>query len=683
MQINQIRSQAGVAGPFPVRFPLGFVGAIILGIGLLPMWWELGFTLTPQLKVFYLRTYFATWHDSYEKSPATRPYRVYLHGDKLAVQQTLTDCPECVRIGTIQAAPAAFHEWLKSSIYHGSALTAYYLPVTLGVFGFGGILIAGMLWDRRRRANARKGVHIRGTRMIGWKEFNREVLKDGATPGIRFTIGSQGEYLVIPRELENYHLNLLGATGMGKSTIIRQMLYQIEARGDVAVIYDPKGEFRNEFCREDRDIIFDPTDERCPYFALEEEAPDEATATPWAMAFWPDEPRQQPFFKKHPRAIFSYLISRFSIYNEPQNPASCANLGRWLTQPRTEIANRLRGTEHAIAVDDAAKDQSQGLFTTLGEIAKPLRMMPPTPKGRKRFSVREWSKTRPGHIFMTSTPLTVDAVLPLQSAVMDMLILSNQEPRTEDDKRPHVWFVIDEVPTMQQLPQLESGMTKQRASENPIVLGLHDFPQMKKRYGDDGALTVMGQAFTNIVFRNSTCAKEIENLIAHAEIERAQENRPTDVLLPSNRASSLSSQTADVPVVSAAEIQALPRFHGYLIHEGKVTPIRTQEIPRRKLTDRIERIIPPLIFREPPQEPVAPVNDKDPGPVPADDGTRILVLGMAPTKKEPTKRAGQAARNLLLRKKLEAKNAEYRDEQRGATGEAYSGTLFDASQDNA
>src|ERR1700709_1622454 len=116
----------------------------------------------------------------------------------------------------------------------------------------------------------------------------------------------------MPRWLLPYNLNIFGTIGTGKSPLIRWILHQVEARGWLAVVYDPKREFAQEFYSVDRgDWLLDPTIEDCPYWAIETEARDEVEATPWALAFWPDEPRQQPFFKKHPRAIFSYLLSRY------------------------------------------------------------------------------------------------------------------------------------------------------------------------------------------------------------------------------------------------------------------------------------------------------------------------------------------------------------------------------------
>lgn len=95
-------------------------------------------------------------------------------------------------------------------------------------------------------------------------------------------------------------------------------------------------------------------------------------------------------------------------------------------------------------------------------------MMPTTAEGTREFCVREWSEHRRGWIFLASMPTTVDAILPLHLAILDMLILHNQAPVEEGERgATRVWFLLDELATFQRLPQLEAGMTKQRASGNP------------------------------------------------------------------------------------------------------------------------------------------------------------------------------------------------------------------------
>jgi hypothetical protein len=54
--------------------------------------------------------------------------------------------------------------------------------------------------------------------------------------------------------------------------------------------------------------------------------------------------------------------------------------------------------------------------------------------------------------------------------------------------------------------------------------------------------------------------------------------------------------------VTAAEIQALPRFEGYILQEGRVLRFKLRP-PKKKavLAEPVQRIIPPLIYREEPE----------------------------------------------------------------------------------
>ena len=47
----------------------------------------------------------------------------------------------------------------------------------------------------------------------------------------------------IPRERESSHVMMMGDTGAGKSSLIRQILMQVEERGETAIVYDPALEY--------------------------------------------------------------------------------------------------------------------------------------------------------------------------------------------------------------------------------------------------------------------------------------------------------------------------------------------------------------------------------------------------------------------------------------------------------
>ncbi len=62
--------------------------------------------------------------------------------------------------------------------------------------------------------------------------------------------------LRIPARAEAQHIQVIGDTGAGKTTIVLQVLRQIRARGDSAIIHDPALEFTRRFYEPSRcDVI--------------------------------------------------------------------------------------------------------------------------------------------------------------------------------------------------------------------------------------------------------------------------------------------------------------------------------------------------------------------------------------------------------------------------------------------
>jgi hypothetical protein len=72
----------------------------------------------------------------------------------------------------------------------------------------------------------------------------------------------------IPPQFECRHFALLGTTGSGKTTVLRQMLDAIESRGEPALVYDTSGEFIAHYYRPERgDVILNPFDARSAYWS--------------------------------------------------------------------------------------------------------------------------------------------------------------------------------------------------------------------------------------------------------------------------------------------------------------------------------------------------------------------------------------------------------------------------------
>jgi type IV secretory pathway TraG/TraD family ATPase VirD4 len=629
------RSDAAPWGAFPVRFPIGKAVGFGLTLALIPVFWSLNheFGVTA-LQRRYAWTYVGAQVQAFGrphnggKFGTKQAYRMLVEGPDdnpvLVDDEELKLHPNAARESKILAQPVAMRNWMRANVFPDGWWWQFKWFVA-GTFLSALLLInAGVRWDFARRRRAQLGVHLTGSREISVKEFNRAAPK--SQPGIQLRVGTGTRNLLqIAEELLPYHLALFGSSGMGKSSILLDIVRQIRERGEAAIIYDPKGEFRDRFYDEKTDFIFDPTDARSVYWELEREARDEAEATPWGMAFYPDEPNSQAFFKKHPRLILGYLISRYSAWNEknPAEQATTANLGLWFARGEEYILPRVRGTEHERTLNrgkqneaSVISDQSQGMYSTLGEVAKPLRMFPESREGRKVFSVRDYADKRPGILFLTSTPLTIDALRPVHSAIIDMLILATQAPVDESKPLKKLWFILDEVASLKTLPQLPEAVAKQRASGTTLVLGFHDNAQAERYYGK--LATSIMQAYTNIVLGigESEGAKYVADVLGAEEVDRIGINEPAHSIGKHNRATSYSSNGGQwMPVIHWSIIHNLPRFHGFVVQKGKVVRLQVQKPEIKKITGRVERIIPPLIYREPATPPKAKVKVRPSAPV--------------------------------------------------------------------
>jgi len=252
-----------------------------------------------------------------------------------------------------------------------------------------------------------------------------------------------------------------------------QVLRQVRSRGDSAIVYDPAREFVKRFYDpERRDVILNPLDKRCPYWGLAEELCSRSEAKALAASlFQPPQDKKGEFFIESPQKIFAFLMAYGPTPDE---------LVAWMSNPE-EIDHRLKGTEHAHLIDPRAHQQRAGVLASLGLVADSLRLLPKRGTGNGSWTATEWAERRQGWIFLTSLPAEREALRPLQSLWIDWLVLRLLNEPTEAQRR--VWFVIDELASLQKLPQLHTAITEARKSRNPVLLGFQGKAQLEYLYG--------------------------------------------------------------------------------------------------------------------------------------------------------------------------------------------------------
>jgi len=466
----------------------------------------------------------------------------------------------------VQYDNAKLHEFLGHWIYRDQTFMDFLAPAlwgSLGVFCLG--LLVAIPKDAVRARERKQGRRLRGPELVTARQFNRRNRSDGISFELTARTLTQKLFGQVPRlrlplAIERNHILIMGDTGTGKSTLIRRTLIQIEERDETAIVYDPALEYTSEFYRPERgDAILNPLDQRMPYWSPGEELLHPAEALTLATSLFPDRRNENPFFVEGPRKIFAHLLT---FRPTPEEIA-------WWMCHEEEIDRRVKGTQYAAMIDRQAPAQRSGVLASLNMVADALKLLPSETQATGRWSAVEWSKKRRGWLFLTSTFETRERLLPLTSLWLDTLVLRLMNK--DETNSPKVWFVLDELATLQRLPQLHTAVTENRKSNNPVVLGFQGRSQLETRYGHE-AEAMLSQPATKIFLRTSepNAAEWISRTIGGVEIERLKESRSSGQLGNQRKTTSHNNERQIEPLVMDSEISGLANLHGYLKSENLV-----------------------------------------------------------------------------------------------------------------
>jgi type IV secretory pathway TraG/TraD family ATPase VirD4 len=450
---------------------------------------------------------------------------------------------------------ARFSLYLKGVVFGGMTLFAFFEPPVLG----GGVLFLVLLpiacfKDVQRQKELKYGRRLKGPEMLTPQQFNKTVKGDG----VGFKTNDMTPMLRIPMRAEAQHMQIIGDTGAGKSALMFQVLRQVQSRGDAAIVYDPAREFVKRFYNPSRgDVILNPLDKRCPYWGPADELRSRSEAKALAASlFQPPQDKKGEFFIESPQKIFAFLMAYGPTPEE---------LIDWMSNPE-EIDRRLKGTEHAHLIDSRAHQQRAGVLASLGLVADSLRLLPKPSEGNGSWTATEWAENRQGWIFLTSLPAEREALRPLQSLWIDWLVLRLLNEPKEAQRR--VWFVIDELASLQKLPQLHTAITEARKSRNPVVLGFQGKAQLEYLYGHI-AEVMLSQPATSVwlTTKEPKAGQWVSEFIGKVEVERLRETHFDGTR--AGRNFQLDRQVE--PLVLESEISGLADLHAFMKYQNFVT----------------------------------------------------------------------------------------------------------------
>ena len=364
-----------------------------------------------------------------------------------------------------------------------------------------------------------------------------------------------------PKDAETRHTIVSGTTGSGKTVLIADLVEQIRARGERCVLYDKMGSYTETFFDPARDVLLNPLDARAPRWSPFLEARFARDFDTMAAALIPrQKDAADPFWITAARQLFSHGFAVLWKRGETRNRVLVEHL---LKTELSALAEAMEGTVAQSIVDPA---NPKTALSVRAMLTANIGAMDLLPDEGKSFSIRQWIEGEGGgFLFLTSRGDQHASLRGLISTWLEIAVNALLSLPREDGRR--IWLILDELPTLHQLPSLRPGLAESRQFGGCFVLGVQVFSALRDLYGRDGAETISGLCGTRVVLAapdRDTSEWSAESL-GRVEVEALAEG--------------VSYETPRRGDAERASRPAFPGAAGGGVAAGE--PVRLSEVPRR------------------------------------------------------------------------------------------------------
>jgi type IV secretory pathway TraG/TraD family ATPase VirD4 len=417
---------------------------------------------------------------------------------------------------------------------------------------------------RRRSPEVRKrGVILRD--YTSRRGFARGALF--SSPAAEVTLAG----ISIPGRDETKHFKIIGTTGTGKSTVIREILGAALARGDRAVVADPDGGYRARFFHRYRgDILlnpFEPDSVKWDPFAEINDAYDVDQLASGLIPSGGDPSSSE--WRAYARTFLCAVLRR----SREGGSRSPSELWRLLSAASPE---ELRPVVAGTPAQPFLEGENARMFGSIRSVAvSAMAAFEYVQRQRAApFSVRQWVRRRstPGVLFM---PYKAGQIAALRSVIATWMRLAIFEALSAEENRDQrLWIVVDELDALGAIDGLKDALARLRKFGGRCVLGFQSIAQVSGTYGGGDAQTIIENCGNTLILRcsgseNGGTSQFASRLIGEREVLRRQVSRGSDRDGAwSSRGARRSKNTSEQHVTEAAvmpsEIEQLPDFTGYL-----------------------------------------------------------------------------------------------------------------------
>ena len=432
--------------------------------------------------------------------------------------------------------------------------------LTMVAVGCAKLLTRGM--PPEPRETHKRGVLVAdGTR---WQR--RSARRKKSTPELLTLAG-----IAIPQSDESKHFKVIGTTGTGKSTAIRELLGAAIARGDRAVFADPDAGFLERFYNRHRgDVILNPFERESARWNPFAEITDSFDVEQLARGLIPDcNDAASQEWRSYART-FLVAVLRHCRFSGTRKAADLWRL--CMVAPAEELRPIVSDTPAQPFLEPDNARMFGSIRAVMGSAIAAFEYI-----ARQRaapFSVREWvrDRTYPSLLFIPYRAGQIAALRSLIATWMHLAIFEAMSQSQLDDQR--LWFVIDELDALGAIDGLKDALARLRKFGCRCILGFQSVAQVSGTYGDADAHTIIENCGTTLILRCSGSehggtSQFASRLIGEREVLRRQVSRGKDresafSSRGARRSRSVTDQRVTETAVMASELEQLPDLCGYL-----------------------------------------------------------------------------------------------------------------------
>jgi len=407
--------------------------------------------------------------------------------------------------------------------------------------------------------------HIRGTQLVTskelkkwselkWKSYRKRFGKDVKT-GPQYTIAG----IKFPPNAVEAQTVISGTVGTGKSNSIKELLATVRANGGRAIIYDKMGGFVRDFYDETTDVIVNPFDARSRVWSPFFEAERAEFFTQVAEVMLPTPPgASDPFWTQAARIVFDYAAQQIWSSGNFSNKALREAI---LNIPGEELARLIQSTPGRHFLNEEIAKTAGSIRANL---ISELRFLEFLRDDGEPFSIRKWVKEEQGgFVFLTGDAEHSAATRNIVSTIFE--IAANALMTMSESNDPRVWFIMDEVPTLNRMPFLPKSLAEIRQFGGAFVVGYQVYSQLEDIYGDKGAQSIAGNLNNRIVF--NTPDHRTADLFSQSLGSEDVEERRESITVGAHEARDgvgFMTQRTERRIVTPSQIQSLPQLEGYV-----------------------------------------------------------------------------------------------------------------------